>query len=100
MFMSTPLRLSAYCKNNEKTFQDSKGQFKCDLKFGSWLFDGHHMDIHNRTSEVDVGYYFPNNYWDLMDTNVNKHVVSYDCCPEPYVDVTFTFNLKKKYNEL
>jgi hypothetical protein len=31
-----------------------------------------------------------------MDTLVTRNKVQYDCCPEPYPDVTFAFKLQRR----
>lgn len=39
---------------------------RCELKFGSWTFDGWLLDI--QMKEADVSGYMPNGEWDLMGT--------------------------------
>lgn len=37
---------------------------KCELKFGSWTFDGWLLDL--QMSEADISGYMPNGEWDLV----------------------------------
>ncbi len=37
---------------------------RCELKFGSWSFDGWLLDI--QMKEADVSGYMPNGEWDLL----------------------------------
>uniref|UniRef100_A0A3Q2G773 Neuronal acetylcholine receptor subunit alpha-7-like n=1 Tax=Cyprinodon variegatus TaxID=28743 RepID=A0A3Q2G773_CYPVA len=69
---------------------------RCELKFGSWTFDGWLLDI--QMKEADVSGYMPNGEWDLMGMNVpgGRNEVFYDCCAEPYPDVTFVVTLRRR----
>lgn len=37
---------------------------KCELKFGSWTFDGWLLDL--QMNEADISGYMPNGEWDLV----------------------------------
>ncbi|XP_037532853.1 neuronal acetylcholine receptor subunit alpha-7-like [Nematolebias whitei] len=67
---------------------------RCELKFGSWTFDGWLMDI--QMKEADVSGYMSNGEWDLMEVPGGRHEVFYDCCAEPYPDVTFVVTLRRR----
>uniref|UniRef100_A0A087Y9W4 Uncharacterized protein n=1 Tax=Poecilia formosa TaxID=48698 RepID=A0A087Y9W4_POEFO len=67
---------------------------RCELKFGSWTFDGWLLDIQMR--EADVSGYMPNGEWDLMEVPGGRNEVFYDCCAEPYPDVTFVVTLRRR----
>lgn len=45
---------------------------RCELKFGSWSFDGWLLDI--QMKEADVSGYMPNGEWDLLGKSC-RHVV-------------------------
>uniref|UniRef100_A0A3B5BM28 Neuronal acetylcholine receptor subunit alpha-7-like n=1 Tax=Stegastes partitus TaxID=144197 RepID=A0A3B5BM28_9TELE len=66
---------------------------RCELKFGSWTFDGWLLDI--QMKEADVSGYMPNGEWDLLGT-IGRHEVFYDCCAEPYPDITFVVTLRRR----
>ncbi|XP_038146097.1 neuronal acetylcholine receptor subunit alpha-7-like isoform X2 [Cyprinodon tularosa] len=67
---------------------------RCELKFGSWTFDGWLLDI--QMKEADVSGYMPNGEWDLMEVPGGRNEVFYDCCAEPYPDVTFVVTLRRR----
>ncbi|XP_058503181.1 neuronal acetylcholine receptor subunit alpha-7-like isoform X1 [Solea solea] len=66
----------------------------CELKFGSWTFDGWLLDI--QMKEADVSGYMRNGEWDLLEVPGGRHEVFYDCCAEPYPDVTFVVTLRRR----
>ncbi|KAL4636156.1 neuronal acetylcholine receptor subunit alpha-7-like [Arapaima gigas] len=67
---------------------------RCELKFGSWTFDGWLLDL--QMSEADISGYIPNGEWDLVGVPGNRNVVFYDCCEEPYLDVTFVVTIRRR----
>ncbi|XP_034030634.1 neuronal acetylcholine receptor subunit alpha-7-like [Thalassophryne amazonica] len=67
---------------------------RCELKFGSWTFDGWLLDL--QMKEADVSGYMPNGEWDLLGVPGDRHEVFYDCCAEPYPDVTFVVTLRRR----
>jgi len=40
---------------------------KCELKFGSWTYDGWLLDL--QMNDADVSGYMPNGEWDLIGEN-------------------------------
>ncbi|XP_061676105.1 neuronal acetylcholine receptor subunit alpha-7-like [Syngnathoides biaculeatus] len=67
---------------------------RCELKFGSWTFDGWLLDI--QMKEADVSGYLPNGEWDLLEVPGGRNEVFYECCTEPYPDVTFVVTLRRR----
>ncbi|XP_063342475.1 neuronal acetylcholine receptor subunit alpha-7-like isoform X2 [Pelmatolapia mariae] len=67
---------------------------RCELKFGSWTFDGWLLDI--QMKEADVSGYMPNGEWDLLEVPGGRNEVFYECCVEPYPDVTFVVTLRRR----
>ena len=47
-------------------------------------------------SDVDLSNYQPHHAWELDSTRTKRNVQHYDCCPEPYMDVTFLFVLRRR----
>ncbi len=70
---------------------------RCNIKFGSWTYDGFKMDIdfYDGLEEVDVSDYIESNEWGLVGHPAVKNVKYYPCCEEPYPDLTFTLVLKR-----
>uniref|UniRef100_A0A3P8VLQ4 Cholinergic receptor, nicotinic, alpha 7a (neuronal) n=1 Tax=Cynoglossus semilaevis TaxID=244447 RepID=A0A3P8VLQ4_CYNSE len=67
---------------------------KCELKFGSWTYDGHMVDL--KMGTIDTTLYTDNGEWHLVDVKGKRSVTVYECCPEPYVDVTFTLVMQRR----
>ncbi|MGH0159830.1 UNVERIFIED_CONTAM: hypothetical protein FKN15_070210, partial [Acipenser sinensis] len=67
---------------------------KCDLKFGSWTHNGWLLDL--QMLEVDVSTYIPNGEWDLVGVPAKRNELYYECCKEPYPDVTFTVTMRRR----
>ena len=65
---------------------------ECKLKFGSWTYDGSKVDleVYGQGKQIDLTEYVPSNAWQILQAPAKKNVVTYTCCPEPYVDLTFT----------
>jgi len=41
----------------------------------------------------DVSNYIPNSEWTLVRMHVDRNVVFYSCCAEPYPDITYTLQV-------
>ncbi|KAJ6650270.1 hypothetical protein lerEdw1_013451, partial [Lerista edwardsae] len=67
---------------------------KCDLKFGSWTYDGWLLDL--RMLETDTSGYVANGEWDLVAVPGSQNKVFYECCREPYLDVTFAVTMRRR----
>ncbi|KAM3857991.1 cholinergic receptor, nicotinic, alpha 11 [Diretmus argenteus] len=67
---------------------------KCELKFGSWTYDGWLMDL--QMSDADISGYMPNGEWDLVGVPGLRSEAYYDCCKEPYPDVTFVVTIRRR----
>ncbi|XP_062385709.1 cholinergic receptor, nicotinic, alpha 11 [Sardina pilchardus] len=67
---------------------------KCELKFGSWTFDGWLLDL--QMTDADISGYMPNGEWDLVGVPGTRNEVFYDCCKEPYPDVTFVVTIRRR----
>ncbi|VDN31433.1 unnamed protein product [Cylicostephanus goldi] len=67
---------------------------QCSMKFGSWTYSGLFIDLRNDT--VIVGTYKPNGEWEIIDFTSKRSIFYYDCCPEPYYDITFTITMKRQ----
>ncbi|XP_030630769.1 neuronal acetylcholine receptor subunit alpha-7 [Chanos chanos] len=67
---------------------------RCDLKFGSWTYGGWSLDL--QMMEADITGYIANGEWDLVEVPGRRNEKFYDCCPEPYPDVTFTVVMRRR----
>uniref|UniRef100_T1IUD0 Uncharacterized protein n=1 Tax=Strigamia maritima TaxID=126957 RepID=T1IUD0_STRMM len=70
---------------------------KCDMKFGSWTYDGYQLDLLLQGEEGgDISTFITNGEWDLIGVPGVRNVIYYACCPEPYVDITFTIHIRRR----
>ncbi|XP_072904754.1 neuronal acetylcholine receptor subunit alpha-7 isoform X2 [Hemitrygon akajei] len=67
---------------------------RCDLKFGSWTHDGWLLDL--QMMEADISTYIPNGEWDLVGVPGKRNELRYECCDEPYPDVTYTVMMRRR----
>ncbi|CAL8247247.1 unnamed protein product [Lota lota] len=67
---------------------------RCEMKFGSWTFDGWHLDM--QMKEADISGFMPNGEWDLLEVPGTRNENFYDCCAAPYPDVTFVVTLRRR----
>ncbi|XP_012498150.1 PREDICTED: neuronal acetylcholine receptor subunit alpha-7 isoform X1 [Propithecus coquereli] len=67
---------------------------QCKLKFGSWSYGGWSLDL--QMQEADISSYIPNGEWDLVGIPGKRNEKFYECCKEPYPDVTFTVTMRRR----
>ncbi|EFX87442.1 hypothetical protein DAPPUDRAFT_312255 [Daphnia pulex] len=83
----------------------------CLMKFGSWTYDGHEVDLMHMMQETDSGIdvvsanivtginlteFYPSVEWDILDVPARKNEERYPCCEEPYPDITFNVTMRRK----
>ncbi|KAK3601914.1 hypothetical protein CHS0354_041853 [Potamilus streckersoni] len=69
------------------------------MKFGSWTYDGSKLDLqllYETTSGFEFSDYIRSNEWDILSSSAVRTVMRYTCCPEPYVDLTFTLKIRRQ----
>ncbi|KAG8144865.1 hypothetical protein E2320_013273 [Naja naja] len=66
----------------------------CKLKFGSWTYGGWSLDL--QMQEAKISGYISNGEWDLVGVPGKRTESFYDCCKEPYPDVTFTITMRRR----
>ncbi|XP_042146353.1 neuronal acetylcholine receptor subunit alpha-7-like [Ixodes scapularis] len=70
---------------------------KCDLKFGSWTHSGYQLDLRVKSDEGgDLSSYISNGEWDLIAVPGIRNEKEYACCPEPYIDITYTIHIRRR----
>ncbi|XP_038110407.1 neuronal acetylcholine receptor subunit alpha-7 isoform X1 [Culex quinquefasciatus] len=69
----------------------------CEMKFGSWTYDGNQLDlVLNSEDGGDLSDFITNGEWYLIGMPGKKNTITYQCCPEPYVDITFTIQIRRR----
>ncbi|XP_076465874.1 neuronal acetylcholine receptor subunit alpha-7-like [Babylonia areolata] len=70
---------------------------KCDLKFGSWTHTGHYLNLsQDNEAGGDTSDFIRNGEWELIGVPVRRNVLEYECCPEVYIDLTFTIHIRRR----
>lgn len=74
----------------------------CYLRFGSWTYAGDEVELRhvgNRTKVdigIDLSQFYKNVEWDIIDVPAYYNDVYYDCCSEPFPDITFKIVIRRK----
>jgi len=68
----------------------------CEMKFGSWTYNGFNLDFQLASESGDMSTYVQNGEWDLKGVPAVRNEVIYDCCPEPYLDITFVVKIRRR----
>lgn len=89
-----PFVAKTSCKMNVAYFPFDEQS--CKLKFGSWTYDLSQVDVINKTSVGDTGNLMSNGEWDLLGFTSERNELKYNCCPQPYPDVTFTVHIQRR----
>ncbi|OAF68054.1 hypothetical protein A3Q56_04206 [Intoshia linei] len=71
----------------------------CVLKFGSWSHDGRTLDLnfYQDLNSLDLNDFTRSNEWDIIGHSAIKNTKLYPCCVNPYIDITFTIKIKRKF---
>jgi len=78
-----------------RDFHTHNDHFTIDVKFGSWTYNGFKLDLTLQSEQVDFSSYVPNVMWELQSGTLRRNVLRYECCPEPYLDVTAKLTLTR-----
>ncbi|VDO71588.1 unnamed protein product [Heligmosomoides polygyrus] len=78
----------------------------CYVLLASWSYDGSQIMLFtaeeptaepntNRTNLAALNHYIPNMEWTLVDFKYRSNLKYYDCCPNPYPDISYFFAIKR-----
>ncbi|CAB3397605.1 unnamed protein product [Caenorhabditis bovis] len=80
----------------------------CYIMLASWSYDGSQImlhtaeeptqtpiDVNNISSSTILNHYIPNMEWKLIDFRYRKNLKFYDCCTNPYPDISYFFAIKR-----
>ncbi|CAG2251023.1 CHRNN [Mytilus edulis] len=68
----------------------------CSMTFASWTYDGFQVNLSLTTTEGDISNYIKNSEWSLQKLYVERNVMYYSCCAEPYPDITFYIYIRRR----
>ncbi|CAH1964388.1 unnamed protein product [Acanthoscelides obtectus] len=67
---------------------------RCEMKFGSWTYDGLQRSVYRRMRTFGLFSYRP--HWVLPLTREHRRNRLECCCPEPYIDITFVIIIRRR----
>lgn len=87
-------QFTSSCKLNIRFFPFDEQH--CYLKFGSWTYSIKFLDMSTTQTRAEMSSYIINGEWEVLDVPVQRNELRYQCCPEPYADITITIHMKRK----
>ncbi|XP_045174163.2 neuronal acetylcholine receptor subunit alpha-10-like [Mercenaria mercenaria] len=89
-----PLKITKFiCTLNESLLL-AKEEVLCILKFTSWTRSGQELDL-QLLYEPEVHDY-SNLHLNMTKISARRNVSRYECCPEPYIDITYILTFRRK----
>lgn len=89
-----PALLESSCIFNVASFPFDRQA--CTLIFTPWTHDQSEVDLKADKSPIVTSNYINSSEWDLADVTSEIKSSKYMCCPNPFVDVRYTINLRRK----
>lgn len=88
--------LKTTCKLDISAFPVDDQQ--CTLKIGSWTLSSAELHLHLAAdkSNPNLALYSPHTEWELISANATSRTAKYPCCPEMYMDITFSLHFRRK----
>jgi|ERR1719383_117562 len=71
-------------------------EISCPLVFGSWMHHEGLISLNTTTSNADLSNFSGNKVWELMEAKSTWHSKIYDCCIEPFVDITWDIKMVRR----
>lgn len=69
----------------------------CKLKFGSWMHDATTFDITPiKNLTFPTKHYQENGEWEIYKVKMKRNIEHYQCCKEPFVDITVTIEMGRE----
>lgn len=95
-----PITFNSHCKPDLTNWP--LDEHSCIVKFGSWTQNGFmlNIQIYENKSTIDMSDYLGSDGFKVTSHNVTRNTKFYDCCPEPYTDITYTLGIKRSASAL
>ncbi|KAJ1528529.1 hypothetical protein ONE63_006935 [Megalurothrips usitatus] len=89
-----PTRLEVYCNLNLRHWPYDI--HTCEFKMGSWVYDKASIDILTNNGSFSHDPHVEGEPWAVLDTTFERKETMYTCCPESYVDVSFSVTVQRR----
>ena len=86
-----PVLMRTTCKIDYTAYRQT-----CDIKFGSWTYDGFKMNLTLIDSSADISGFVRNHEWELISADAKRNLIKYECCPETYLDITYKIIFERR----
>ncbi|XP_078001038.1 neuronal acetylcholine receptor subunit alpha-3-like [Glandiceps talaboti] len=87
------LKATTSCEKQEKYFPHDK--LVCKFVIGSWGYDASYLDIQMREDGFWLDHYIEHPEWVVVKHVAERHERKYLCCPETYIDITYTIEFAR-----
>lgn len=57
---------------------------------------GNKLNLTKKRDSADISKYTVSGEWELLDAPLKRNVVTYSCCPHPFIDITYTIHVKRR----
>ncbi|GFG32262.1 hypothetical protein Cfor_03485, partial [Coptotermes formosanus] len=89
-----PSQFQVFCKLDMRKWPfDTQS---CSLSLGSWTYDGDQIDILLDNDGSELALLETNSEWEIVAVQSNREVMTYACCEEPYIMITYNVTLKRQ----
>lgn len=69
---------------------------ECSLVIGSWTHNGEQIDLQINGNGVVTDVSVENHQWEVIKATTTRNEKTYECCAEPYPDITFNVTLLRR----
>merc|ERR1712032_1539862 len=104
VFWIPTVNLEVDCAGDEKilTIDDPSEPQQCHIKMGSWTYDANHINITTiqyETEKMGLNEFSINSRY-VVTSQKEESIQTkvYDCCPEPYMHVDWSFKVQRAYH--
>ncbi|KAL7045518.1 hypothetical protein ACKWTF_002249 [Chironomus riparius] len=88
-------KFETYCNMDLKIWPFDEQ--KCEIKIGSWTYNSNQINLKmDMVTPIDAKSHYNNLEWEVLNGTAERHEKFYSCCPEPYGDVTFYLNFRRR----
>jgi hypothetical protein len=88
-----PTKFDSFCQLDLKYWPfDTQ---KCEIVIGSWTYSGFQINLTVANEPIEFVGVIQNSEWKVVNYSAETHKKYYECCPEPYHDVTFTIVIER-----
>merc|ERR1712131_60541 len=100
-----PYQLTTACKFDMHWFPFDEQT--CVIKMGSWTYNGFKLNLNMMSYDeyyddesyeenMDLSTFVKNDEWELLGAPCKRNEVIYECCPEPYLDLSCEIKIRRR----